>query len=291
MKGKKSISRRSKGIKKGFPILPIAALGAGLLLTAAHLDSKHRIETQEIHLRSHRLPPSFDGFTIAQLSDLHGASFGRNNTGLLSKIESQYPDIIVLTGDFVDKKEDLASFEVLLRELKKIAPVVFVAGNHDWRGGYMGDIKLLLEDYGIKHLSNDYMVLGFDDSDDKLILAGAEDPNGSSERPSALINRLREEYPEEYVLLLGHRNYWLERYPLLDVDAILCGHGHGGIIRLPGLGGVFGTDMTFFPEDADVISRGKRYDVITSRGLGDAVKIPRMFNNAHLPIVVLNSEE
>ena len=55
-----------------------------------------------VAISSSRLPPSFSSFRIAQVSDLHNAEFGENNTKLLQMLSENKPDIIAITGDLVD---------------------------------------------------------------------------------------------------------------------------------------------------------------------------------------------
>ena len=90
--------------------------------------------------------------------------------------------------------------------------------------------------------------------------------------------------------MLAHRNYWLETYPDLDVNLILCGHGHGGIVRLPGIGGLFGSNETLFPEYSAGLYEGRTYQMLVSRGLGGVMKIPRLFNNPELVSITLHTE-
>ena len=167
------------------------------------------------------------------------------------------------------------------------APVYFVSGNHDWASGAEQELFEALEAAGAVCLRNDFLSL--ERGGDSLILAGVEDPNGPAdmETPEELVSRLREAAPAAFVLLLAHRAYWAERYPELDVDLILCGHTHGGIVRLPLLGGVAGTNFSLFPEyDAGLFDTG-RYKLFISRGLGNSVPLPRFLNTPEIASVTL----
>ena len=80
----------------------------------------------------------------------------------------------------------------------------------------------------------------------------------------------------------------------LGVDAVLCGHAHGGLIRLPFAGGLIGTDRSLIPDyDAGLYTAG-RTQMVVSRGLGriglGSVGLPvRLFNRPHLPVIVLET--
>ena len=246
-------------------LLVLIALFAALLLL-----SKHGLSVTRLTLEFSGLPRGFDGFKIVQLSDLHGSEFGQDNARLIEAVAAEEPELIALTG-----------------ELVKLAPVYFVSGNHDWASGAEQELFEALEAAGAVCLRNDFLSL--ERGGDSLILAGVEDPNGPAdmETPEELVSRLREAAPAAFVLLLAHRAYWAERYPELDVDLILCGHTHGGIVRLPILGGVAGTNFSLFPEyDAGLFDTG-RYKLFISRGLGNSVPLPRFLNTPEIASVTL----
>lgn len=161
-----------------------------------------------------------------------------------------------------------------MKELVKLAPVYFVSGNHDWASGAAPELFETLGAAGVNCLRNDFVYL--ERGGDVLVLGGVDDPNGPAdmETPDEFISRLRSEAPGAFTLLLAHRAYWAERFADLDVDLILCGHTHGGIVRLPFLGGVAGTNFALFPEyDAGLFETGA-YKLYISRGLGNSVPLP-----------------
>ena len=258
-----------------------------LVLAALAADSRLRLVTREYTLTPDALPAGFEGFRIVQLSDLHGAEFGEGNIRLLRAVAAAQPDRIVLTGDLADKNTDLSVIDTLLQGLSAIAPVDYVSGNHEWSAGLLPRLEPLFARSGVRWLRNEAEIL--EREGDTLWLAGVEDPNGfrDMEQPDALVQRLREGAPDACMLLLAHRNYWLERYPALDVDAVLCGHAHGGVIRLPGLGGLLGSGRTWLPKYTAGVYEGPRYDMLVSRGLGSSNRIPRFLNNPEIVVVTL----
>lgn len=270
--------------------------GAVALIAAVIIaDSRWRITSAEYDLSYENLPESFCGFRIVQLSDLHMMQFGRDNRLLLEAVRKQRPDIIVMTGDFINRsgKSDGPQGEKLtgfLSELSQLAPCYYVSGNHDWASGELADFAQILSDCGICYLKNQYVLLERDG--ESIILAGAEDPNGRADMPTPyqFIQRVREEQGDKFTVLLGHRNNWPKRYPLLDVDLIFCGHSHGGIVRLPFIGGLLGTEMNLFPKyDKGVFNEG-RYDMVVSAGLGNSAPVPRFLNPPQLVTVVLDKK-
>jgi len=94
------------------------------------------ISVSKIKITSSKIPSSFKGFKILQLSDLHNKKFGDNQDVLIKKVKSIQPDIITITGDLIDSKSYDAEVSLqVIRELVKEYPVYFVTGNHEkWSG-------------------------------------------------------------------------------------------------------------------------------------------------------------
>ncbi len=269
---------------------PIAAAAVALALAAVLADSRWRLDRDEYVLSSARLPAGLDGFRVVQLSDLHGMEFGRDNRRLVEAVREAKPDLIALTGDMITEREDIPTVRVLCAQLTRIAPCYFVSGNHDVGSRAYQELCAALEESGVTVLSNEYLPLTR--GDDRIVLCGVEDPNALAgmPRPKKVVRSLRAEYPEDYVLLLGHRNDFADKYPSLDVDLILSGHGHGGVVRLPFVGGVLGNNGELFPEYDAGVYHTYCYDMVISRGLGGVKAVPRFLNPPHIPIITLKCE-
>ncbi|HCY79315.1 MAG TPA: phosphoesterase [Clostridiales bacterium] len=279
-KGKK---HRGRGCLTALIILALIAAAAAFLIK----DSRDDLEISRYEVKSQKLPESFDGFKIVQLSDLHGAEFGEDGMGLVEKVKELEPDIIALTGDFVTDEGDLAAVEKLAARLVKLCPVYFVSGNHEFGSGLAVKVRNILERAGVKYLSNEYLTINR--GEDEILLGGVEDPLAYADMlsPDELAQKMNDAAPDAFKILLGHRNYWMTEYPELPVDLIFCGHAHGGLIRIPGVGGLIGTDRRLFPDfDAGQFNNG-RYTLIVSRGLGNSVPIPRVFNRPEIVCVEL----
>lgn len=281
-KGKK---HRGRGCLTALIILALIAAAAAFLIK----DSRDDLEISRYEVKSQKLPESFDGFKIVQLSDLHGAEFGENGMGLVEKVKELEPDMIALTGDFVTDEGDLAAVEKLAARLTELCPVYFISGNHEFGSGLAVKVRNILERAGVKYLSNEYLTISR--GEDGILLGGVEDPLAYADMlsPDELAQKMNDAAPDAFKILLGHRNYWMTEYPELPVDLIFCGHAHGGLIRIPGVGGLIGTDRRLFPDfDAGEYNNG-RYTLIVSRGLGNSVPIPRIFNRPEIVCVELSS--
>lgn len=281
-RGKK---HRGRGCLTALIILALIAAAAAFLIK----DSREDLEISRYEVNSKKLPESFDGFKIVQLSDLHGAEFGEDGMGLVEKVKELEPDIIALTGDFVTDEGDLAAVKKLAGRLTELCPVYFVSGNHEFGSGLAVKVRNILERAGVKYLSNEYLTISR--GEDEILLGGVEDPLAYADMlsPDELAQKMNDAAPDAFKILLGHRNYWMTEYPELPVDLIFCGHAHGGLIRIPGVGGLIGTDRRLFPDfDAGEYNNG-RYTLIVSRGLGNSVSIPRIFNRPEIVCVELSS--
>lgn len=279
-KGKK---HRGRGCLTALIILALIAAAAAFLIK----DSRDDLEISRYEVKSQKLPESFDGFKIVQLSDLHGAEFGEDGMELVEKVKELEPDMIALTGDFVTDEGDLAAVEKLVARLTELCPVYFISGNHEFGSGLAVKVRNILERAGVKYLSNEYLTISR--GEDEILLGGVEDPLAYADMlsPDELAQKMNDAAPDAFKILLGHRNYWMTEYPELPVDLIFCGHAHGGLIRIPGVGGLIGTDRRLFPDfDAGEYNNG-RYTLIVSRGLGNSVSIPRVFNRPEIVCVEL----
>lgn len=264
------------------PYWAAAALVA--VLTAVYCN--FALDAEDWQVSSERIPTAFDGLRITLLTDLHGTQFGSDSETLLRAVRDSAPDLIAISGDLADEVTDRTMLDPLLTGLSAIAPTCYVTGNHEW---VRDDTEALLQQIaacGVTVLRNDYLTLERDGQ--ILILAGAEDPNGyeDMETPDAFVSRIRQETGgDSYIVMLSHRNNTLTQWSSLDVDLVLAGHGHGGVIRLPFIGGLLGVDRRFFPKDCEGLYTQGRTTLAVSRGLGGA----RLWNRPHLPTVVLQA--
>ena len=259
-----------------------ALLAAGFLLWG-----NCSLQTTETALVSPALPPAFDGLRIVELADLHGRVFGRGSRRLLAAVRRAEPDLICIDGDLFDEHTDLAMLPPLLG-LCAIAPVYYVTGNHEWRVPGLRGILAQMRTCGVTVLQDDWRVLRR--GEDALIVAGTDDPCGPAERktPAELIANIRAEAGEAaFLLLLTHRNDQLPQWSALGVQAVLAGHCHGGVVRLPFVGGLFGTDRRLFPAwDAGLYRQGETA-LYVSRGLGYTNVHFRLFNRPEVAVIVL----
>ena len=240
------------------------------------------------------LPAGFDGCRIAHLSDLHGHEYGEDSRELVERVAREDPDLIVITGDLIDQKSQLDMVPALARGLSAVAPTYYVTGNHEWALGSktVKELKALLGESGVTVLSNRWEAV--ERNGDRLALAGVDDPNGYADQttPEELYAWIQEDSPGLFTLLLAHRNDRFPQYAAAGYGFVLSGHGHGGIVRLPFLGGLIGTNRRLFPQWTSGLYAQGDSVLFVSRGLGNNT-VPfqgfRIFNRPELAVVTLKS--
>lgn len=276
-------------------VLITAALGA--VVAGWLLWGNTALMTSEFQVESPRLPEGFEGFRIAQISDLHNAEFGKKNGKLLSKLAKAEPDIIVLTGDIVDSRNtDIEISLDFAAEAVKIAPCYYVTGNHEARIAECGAFLEGLHSLGVTVLRNEAVTL--ERKGDTITLMGVDDPTFEVDymtgdcRPvmtAALQSLVTEEMG--YTILLSHRPEWFSLYREFDIDLAFSGHAHGGQFRLPFVGGVVAPNQGFFPEyDAGIFTEGTT-SMVVSRGLGPSIIPLRINNRPEIVAVELHRQE
>lgn len=267
----------------------LALLAAVLALALFLWDQQNRLQPETLEVPSARLPAAFDGLRVVQISDLHGKEFGPDNQVLLEAVAALEPDLIAVTGDLVDHPRQLGKLPALARALAAIAPTYYVTGNHEWAIREARTVKDILRDNGVVPLTNEYVCL--ERAGETLVLAGIDDPNGPYDQksPQALMEEIRAELGDPYILLLAHRNEYHEVYAECGADLTLCGHVHGGIVRLPFTDGLIdNTRRRLFPSyTAGLYPLEGGGVLMVSRGLGGVTAVPRILNRPHLPVIVL----
>ena len=251
----------------------------------------------EITIKNEKIPDSFSGFRIAQISDLHNAEFGKENKKLLSLLETCEPDIILLTGDLVDSRN--TDIEVAISFSKKataIAPTYYVSGNHEARIDEYKDLIEGLENAGVQVLRNESVLL--EQSGENICVAGMEDQSfvtdylfGDSETVTKDV--LSELISDEdvFTILLSHRPELFDAYVECKADLVFSGHAHGGQFRLPFIGGIVAPNQGLFPEyDAGQFKEGST-NMIVSRGIGNSILPFRVNNRPEIVLVELKSEK
>ena len=249
------------------------------------------IQVTEYTISGNRLPESFSGFRIAQVSDLHNAEFGKDNSNLLKKLKEAQPDMIVLTGDLIDSRRTDMNVAISFAEKAvTIAPTYYVTGNHESRIAQLDELYEGLSNAGVTLLLDESVKLQM--GADSITLAGILDFSFREEDPVANMKKVLTDLISEsdsYTVLLSHSPEFFEIYASRHADLVLTGHVHGGQFRLPFFGGVYAPGQGFFPKYDAGLFTDCNTNMIISRGLGNSIFPFRLNNNPEIVIISLQN--
>ena len=279
-----------------------------ILIIISNKYANKNISLSEETIYSNKIPKSFDNYKILQLSDLHSEEFGKDNFKLIEKINHINPDVIMITGDMFsssemeDKNMDettLPSFS-LIKNLSKSYKIIYVTGNHeegvdvtfnnaDYKkrdrnsdnsyNRYINKLKSM----GVIFVDNTYTQLtkGSDSIDVYgIYYYTAEQINSNYYLKYNPINK------DNFNIILCHDPKYFETLVDNGFDLVLSGHIHGGIIRIPFLGGLLSPDIAFFPKyNKGLYSYGTSYLNVSS-GLGNN-RLFRINNPPQINLITL----
>lgn len=276
-----------------------AALTA-LTLTAAGwtLVQNRMLSVQKLEVTVRGLPAGFEGKRILHLSDLHKKRYGDGFNNLINSCAFLEPDYIFFTGDLFSRDEtDMEPKLVLMKRLMRLAPVYYVVGNHETdcpdRSRVLNEALLKL---GVHVLTNtsEHITVG----DEHINVVGTALPREHYRNPRGgfsgrmpvtkeLLDRLVGRPEEGTVnLLLSHDPLPFEAYSEWGADLTFAGHVHGGVIRLPIIGGLLSPERSFFPKYSKGLYRIGDSQMAVSAGLGKF----RLNNPSHILLVTLRTE-
>ena len=235
---------------------------------------------------------------MVMLSDLHNYQYGRENSELLAAIDKAAPDMIVIAGDMITaaKKEKFDKTLTFLKALRDKYPVYYAYGNHEqkielYKGTYgdMGErFAKGLREAGIEPLHNGHVML----PDRGIAIYGLELERAYFQRftkknmPDTYLAELLGKKDEGcYTVLLAHNPDYFPEYAKWGADLVLAGHVHGGIVRVPFLGGLISPSLRLFPKyDGGLYTEGHSHMAL-GRGIGTHSPKVRVLNPAELLVI------
>lgn len=237
---------------------------------------------------------------IALISDLHCKEYGKDNKELIKLIEEQQPDLIAVIGDMINRNSDAADVEdmcAFMSKLPAIAPTYFSIGNHE--ASYMAEngdnILDKIRDSGVTVLECEYKDLTVNGTTFRLGGMSELAYYGGDGKYDPKAEPFLTEYCDTDLpkVMLSHRpeafgfRYACQSW---DVDLILSGHTHGGLVRLPFIGGLFAPIQGMFPHF--YYGEYQFYDskMIITSGLAGYEGFPRMYNPTEIAVVTLTAK-
>ena len=288
----------SKQAKKKTRMFIISLLVCLIALSAYLYWENTTIEVTFLEVVDFAIPVDFDGVTIAHISDLHNTEFGQQQERLLQKLVVAAPDLIAITGDLLDSYHPNITVAMeFINGAIAIAPVYYVTGNHESRLPELyAQLREQMESAGVVVLDNKAVTLEYGSSIIRVL--GVDDPTFSAESDqyedneqviSAQLDVLLDDQ-SAYTILLSHRPELFDVYHEAGIDLVLCGHAHGGQVRLPFIGALFAPNQGFFPEYTAGLYRQGDTQMVVSRGLGNSSFPIRINNPPELVVITLQAD-
>lgn len=236
-----------------------------------------------LEYKNKKIPQAFNNFKILQISDLHNKEFGDNQSYLVQHTKEISPDLIVITGDLIDGSRTNINIAIeYVKQAKDIAPIYFVAGNHEQYSNVYNKLKKRLEELGVIVIDDKRQVIVKDR--DKVTILGVKDGTYFVDKIRLLKNK-----DDKFTILLSHRPEYFNLYSNENIDLVFSGHAHGGQFRLPFIGGLYAPGQGLFPKYTSGIYRKNNTSMVVSRGLGNSGFPLRLFNRPELVVVTLQN--
>ncbi len=302
-----AVPRTTKYRKGSLPqtlIYYLAVLAVLVLIVFVYRESSgFNIVEYEVHTDKDIGSP----VRFVMLSDLHDTDVTHDrNAGLFEAIKQIAPEFVLLAGDMVtsyssDSYEHSNSF-ALMKALSEAFPVYYGLGNHEQRyreeperfEGRYAHIEECAGKLGIRILSDEHA----DFSESNISIYGLDIPLENYRRmvrtclPEGFVSeKLGKPDESRYNILMAHNPEFFDDYADYGPDLVLAGHLHGGIVAIPGIGGVISPQLKLFPKyDFGKFEKGKT-TMIVSRGIGWHSIPIRIFNKAEIVSVVIKQKD
>ncbi len=264
------------------------------------------LEVTGYKVNSPKIPKRFSGTRFVVIADLHNNSFSNNNEKLIGKINKVNPDFIIIAGDLIIGKKD-DDFSVAISFLEQVAskyPIYYGFGNHEQRvipkGKYYNKLwksfLVRLSELNINLLDNDSIKI--QKGDESIVINGLsidlkffQKHNIPEIKEGYLENLIGKLDKECYNIVIAHNPIYFKEYRKINADLTLSGHMHGGIVRLPFLGGLISPQYELLPKyDAGQFEEDGKV-MLVSRGLGTHTIKLRVFNRPELMTVTLERDQ
>lgn len=203
------------------------------------------LKTQIQPIKINNLPNKLNDLKIAHLSDLHVKENISIYREIVAKLNEIKPDLIFLTGDFVEESSNIEKCIEIVRHFKAKYGVWAVLGNWDYWMGDPQELVKRLNEVGINILINDSKKININST--TLYLIGVDDPFTRKDNLNKAvegINFNEIHSGEAFAILLAHSPDIFELAKQIKIPLTLAGHTHGGQVRLPFIGPVYSLTPT-----------------------------------------------
>ncbi|MEG1524399.1 MAG: metallophosphoesterase [Clostridia bacterium] len=258
-----------------------------VLYLGINVIGKSRLAVRTYNLTSEKLKSPV---VIVLLTDLHACLYGQKQSDLISLVDAQCPDLVLFGGDMINHSGSYENTLTLISALAAKYPCYYVTGNHEIATRQVSKIKQQLLQANVTVLAGKTVTVtvcgqqlqlsGIDDFfyQHRIYILPAQLRSASTNLDDALFS-----------VLLAHRPDKYKWYLPYGYDLILCGHAHGGQVRIPGLlNGLYAPNQGLFPRYAGGEYSFDDQTMIVSRGLSKKPYwMPRVFNPPELVVINL----
>lgn len=255
----------------------------GIYLYGTYVEVKN-LKVHEYQIKNEKITENFNGYKIVHLSDIHyGRVFNlKDLKKLVKKVNNFKPDIVVITGDLIDKdtKMTTTKAEKISTELSKISAEsgkYAISGNHDMK---FDEWENIINSGGFTNLNNSYDTI-YNKGYNFMVIAGIssfkdkEAITNKNQKTENYLNSFEKDGPI-YKILLMHEPDYIDQLKNNPYDLILAGHSHAGQIKIPFVGPIY------TPKGAKKYTDGhykvNSADLYVSNGIGVSLYNFRLFN-------------
>lgn len=250
--------------------------------------------TKEYTIIDKEIPTGFDGIKIIHFSDIHynRAITLKKIENVVTEINSINPDIVVFTGDLLDKDATLSDtdYEKLASTLKKIKAKYgkyAILGNHDYEQS-KDSVSKILNNSNFSYLNNDYDII-YDQNGNKIFIGGIGSIIKNDNDTNKALNYLSDKSDIDYKIILIHEpDITDEIISNYHVNLILAGHSHGGQIRLPLIGSIY--TPSYAKKYQDEFYKLNDCNLYISYGIGVSTINYRLWNKPSINFYRINQE-
>lgn len=236
---------------------------------------------------------SSKGLRIAHISDLHINRLYISTRRIISKLKQINPDIIIMTGDYIENQKDIPNFINLLKEINAVCPVYLSLGNHDHKALKHNKKNITafidtIQDTGVTVLLNSSINLVKNTTTYNLI--GIDDLKHGKPDINKAFHGIKPSFNNGCInIAFSHNPDIVLSLPKEKTDYFLCGHFHGGQIWMP-----FGLEFRIMRSERLCKMGYKRglhkingINIYISRGLGNVIFPFRFFSVPEIPVFQL----
>jgi predicted MPP superfamily phosphohydrolase len=297
-------------------ILLIILILLAIFFVIVMIIDDHRFITREYTVTSGRIRQEH---TFVFLTDMHGNIYGEDNAPVMEAIRQAHPEAVLIGGDMITasraregRSEWYRPFLSLMHRVTAVCPVFCVNGNHEIKvddplfaedyGGAYEEYDAALRAEGIYTVRNNSMTIGELSGEahrDNIRIYGMETEDELYRKFRR--RRIDTDYvtaklgtPDRAVfnIVVTHHPKDFDACAEWGCDLCVSGHIHGGLMRLPGIGGVVSPDPAFFPKYSGgryehLCADGRNAVLVLSCGLGAHSMPFRIFNPGEVSVIHL----